>query len=255
MEPGSRCLICGECLNKDLVWCTSCSTPSHKECFSYNGRCPIFGCQGMRFRNSDSPRDRGVTWIQVRDESGREVPQSYIVDFTSPREGASTVLIVLGLFGAFFFGSPTTGQHGGFPHYSTPFWVSTAVGLIAFVLRLGFNDYRIIDAKSRTIWLHNHFFGTRTTTVETTFAQVREVVLAHRVETDRVGTFRKWVVWLKLADGSALQMTDEESQRIPSGAEPVSALSVEAETTAGKIATMVGVRRETVENYTPATTR
>jgi hypothetical protein len=257
MEPGSRCLICGEGLKAELVWCTSCSTPSHKDCFSYNGRCPIFGCQGMRFRTSESPRDRGVTWIEVKDDTGRAVPQSYIVDFTSTREGTAGVMILLGLFGMLMFGSPPKGfrGHWNFPYYEFPFYVSLAVGLIAGVLRLGFNDYRIVDAKSKTIWLHSHFFGVRTTTVETTFAQVREVVLAHRESCYKGNWSRKWHVWLRLKDGSAFQMTDEESQSIPHETSPVNTADVAAEKTADKIAAMVGVKREMLSNYAPTVTR
>ena len=37
------------------------------------------------------PHTEGVTWIEIRDEHGKPSPQGYVVEFTSFREGCSTV--------------------------------------------------------------------------------------------------------------------------------------------------------------------
>lgn len=257
MEPGSRCLVCGEGLGADLVWCTDCSTPTHKECFAYNGRCPIFGCQGMRYRVSDDPRDRGVKWIEVRDEGGQPVPMSYIVDFTSTREAATVIAIMIGVLGMFICAFPPKNHRGAwsFPYWATGFYWSLATAIIAGLLRAAINDYRIVDSKTRTIWLHRHFFGVRTTTVETTLSQVREVILAYHDSHQKSGWQRGWSVWLRLADGSGLKMTDDESQSILDSDQAPQPESTSAHATAAKLSRMVRVKTDVRRDYVPAVTR
>ncbi|MEX2173179.1 MAG: RING finger protein, partial [Pirellulaceae bacterium] len=40
----SRCQVCGEPLAADLVWCGSCKTPHHRECWQYFGGCSTYAC-------------------------------------------------------------------------------------------------------------------------------------------------------------------------------------------------------------------
>jgi hypothetical protein len=40
----SQCQVCGEPLVQDLVYCASCHTPHHRECWEYVGACSIYGC-------------------------------------------------------------------------------------------------------------------------------------------------------------------------------------------------------------------
>jgi hypothetical protein len=44
-----HCLVCGDPLVKCTVFCATCSTPHHEECWSYNGQCATFGCGGIRY--------------------------------------------------------------------------------------------------------------------------------------------------------------------------------------------------------------
>lgn len=45
----SRCMVCGEALAADVVFCKSCKTPHHRECWSYSGGCSTYGCGGRKY--------------------------------------------------------------------------------------------------------------------------------------------------------------------------------------------------------------
>lgn len=40
----SQCQVCGEPLATNLVWCSSCQTPHHHECWEYFGGCSTYAC-------------------------------------------------------------------------------------------------------------------------------------------------------------------------------------------------------------------
>ncbi|HLY75086.1 MAG TPA: RING finger protein [Planctomycetota bacterium] len=46
---GGACLICGSPLERRIVRCARCRTPHHLDCWKYNGRCSIFGCDEHQF--------------------------------------------------------------------------------------------------------------------------------------------------------------------------------------------------------------
>jgi hypothetical protein len=50
MDSEKRCAYCKEMMQDDLqqVYCASCNTPHHAECFQLNGRCAVFGCNSTR---------------------------------------------------------------------------------------------------------------------------------------------------------------------------------------------------------------
>jgi hypothetical protein len=43
------CLVCGEPIGTDMVFCRSCRTPHHMECWQYIGKCTVFGCEQDQF--------------------------------------------------------------------------------------------------------------------------------------------------------------------------------------------------------------
>lgn len=43
------CNVCGEPIEDDIVWCRSCRTPHHQECWQYAGACSIFACGQKRY--------------------------------------------------------------------------------------------------------------------------------------------------------------------------------------------------------------
>ena len=47
------CQICGYPMTEDLVTCSTCDTPHHKECWEYIGGCSTYGCEG-RPANSEN---------------------------------------------------------------------------------------------------------------------------------------------------------------------------------------------------------
>ena len=40
----SRCGVCGEKLASDIVVCSRCNTPHHRDCWQYSGGCATYGC-------------------------------------------------------------------------------------------------------------------------------------------------------------------------------------------------------------------
>jgi hypothetical protein len=45
----AQCQVCGEPLARDLVYCASCNTPHHRECWEYFGGCSTYACGQKRF--------------------------------------------------------------------------------------------------------------------------------------------------------------------------------------------------------------
>jgi len=43
------CQICGEPIESDVVFCRSCKTPHHLECWKYYGACSTYGCGQKRY--------------------------------------------------------------------------------------------------------------------------------------------------------------------------------------------------------------
>jgi len=55
VESDQYCGYCKEQINQTdgIIYCASCSTPHHKECFQLNGKCTVFGCGSVR--STDEP--------------------------------------------------------------------------------------------------------------------------------------------------------------------------------------------------------
>ena len=43
------CLVCGDRIEQELVYCSACNTPHHRECWLYYGACSTYGCQETTF--------------------------------------------------------------------------------------------------------------------------------------------------------------------------------------------------------------
>ena len=51
-EHKPSCQICGAEISKEhIVYCTRCTTPHHKECWEFNGKCSTFACGETKFRD------------------------------------------------------------------------------------------------------------------------------------------------------------------------------------------------------------
>lgn len=51
-----KCQVCGEPITEDMVFCRSCETPHHRECWDYTGRCSIYGCSQTRYYTASETR-------------------------------------------------------------------------------------------------------------------------------------------------------------------------------------------------------
>jgi hypothetical protein len=45
----AACRVCGESLQKKIVYCSACRTPHHLDCWQYFGSCSIYGCGQKRY--------------------------------------------------------------------------------------------------------------------------------------------------------------------------------------------------------------
>ena len=45
----ARCMVCGEALQSQVVYCRSCKTPHHRDCWSYGGGCSTYGCGEKKY--------------------------------------------------------------------------------------------------------------------------------------------------------------------------------------------------------------
>lgn len=45
----ATCQICGEDVTTDVVFCRSCRTPHHRDCWDYYGSCSTYGCGEKRY--------------------------------------------------------------------------------------------------------------------------------------------------------------------------------------------------------------
>ena len=43
------CQICGETIDSEIIYCRSCKTPHHHDCWQYFGACSTYGCGDKRF--------------------------------------------------------------------------------------------------------------------------------------------------------------------------------------------------------------
>jgi hypothetical protein len=48
-STASHCMVCGETLAGEVVYCLACKTPHHRDCWSYGGGCSTYGCGEKRF--------------------------------------------------------------------------------------------------------------------------------------------------------------------------------------------------------------
>ena len=52
----ARCPVCGEEIVSDIVFCVSCRTPHHRDCWNYNGKCATYACGEIRAVPLSPPR-------------------------------------------------------------------------------------------------------------------------------------------------------------------------------------------------------
>jgi hypothetical protein len=45
----ASCRVCGDPIGQDVVYCGTCKTPHHYDCWTYNGACSIYGCGGKSY--------------------------------------------------------------------------------------------------------------------------------------------------------------------------------------------------------------
>ena len=54
----AQCQVCGESLTGELVYCASCETPHHRDCWQYFGGCSTYACGGKNCLEQPKPQRR-----------------------------------------------------------------------------------------------------------------------------------------------------------------------------------------------------
>lgn len=206
----------------------------------------------MRF-NEAPGRGPGVNWIEVKDDHGQLVPQGFVVDFSSGREKAAMFALTAGLGVAFMACMPPKHSHAPMPY--SPFWTWTALAVAAVFgfLRWNLDDYRVVDAKTRKIWMHRRFFRTVSNEPEADFDECAGIVVSSRDHQSK-GSKRTWTVFLTFRDGSAIELVDAQtvSMGIFSGSGD---LPQATRATVDRVCRMIGVQLDFRTDWTPARLR
>jgi len=110
-EP-TACQICGTPIEPPIVWCSSCGTPHHADCWDYLGRCSAYGCAGDVARTSPPSLHRPSEQILVIDaepaavtvESG--APDSHGIDIAKWRYRLVGLAVTVGRAGQILLAPP-----------------------------------------------------------------------------------------------------------------------------------------------------
>ena len=57
-EEDVVCQVCGDSIKTDVVFCRSCKTPHHQDCWQYYGKCSTFGCGERSYRRKRSKHSK-----------------------------------------------------------------------------------------------------------------------------------------------------------------------------------------------------
>jgi hypothetical protein len=165
--PG-ECPICGQAFRDSVVWCATCKTPHHKDCFSYAGHCAVYGCTGRSFQGF--PEVKGADdHALLRTGEGEPVPQFFVADaparFNYLKKGVTAVLWAfcfltlpywLIMWLAFLLGQVPVGKLTVFEILvlASPFLLA-----LWFQLQKRIGNHHVLDRKERTIWFRSDLSG------------------------------------------------------------------------------------------------
>ena len=78
------CPVCGDDLGSNAVLCRSCLTPHHLQCFTWNGRCSVYGC--TEHRTFRAPPGNSITSLQF-DEPLERLTCHVMLEVVQPEAG------------------------------------------------------------------------------------------------------------------------------------------------------------------------
>jgi hypothetical protein len=222
-HPTGRCLVCNSGLSAALVWCAECETPTDRECFIYSGRCPVYACTGMRFR--DGPDGPALTLIPAADTAQEAGPQALIIDHSPRRRIVLLALGVTSLVLAFCLiqNKPSMGRRVSAPLELV--LCPAVVGLVMIGLSRLTHDYWVIDSKTGCVWLHRKIGRWRSLLMKTTFKDCERLVLHGRVVLNSTHYMQAdWTLRL-YTRSRCLSLSDGIRVRYPPAAQPVRTMS------------------------------
>lgn len=63
------CSICGDAFQTDVVTCSRCKTPHHRDCWDYGGGCSTYGCGGRMYHLPHPAPMASGSWSGVSDSA------------------------------------------------------------------------------------------------------------------------------------------------------------------------------------------
>ncbi|MBI4860803.1 MAG: hypothetical protein HY815_11155 [Candidatus Riflebacteria bacterium] len=87
-RPTAICQVCGQSFDgPNAVFCVLCETPHHRDCWEYNGRCTLYGCQGQVCRCSrpGAPQDPAPRRVRVAPPSATSNDPLHFFGDSAPR--------------------------------------------------------------------------------------------------------------------------------------------------------------------------
>jgi len=190
--------------------------------------------------------DWGVNWIEIKDDTGNIVPQSFIVDYRSVREDIFRFLPFVTGVASLFPLIGTGGPPEPFPYSPSWFFAGLVATILLVLLRLSIDDYRVIDGKSREIWLHRRALFTVRLYPVVSFDDCARLSYVYRRYEDKYARGFCWKIRLHMKDGKVMDLTAVEREEHDCAGLP-SSPPLDTKTTAEKIASIIDCRLDPVD--------
>jgi hypothetical protein len=186
----------------ELVYCSDCGTPHHRECFEYNRSCSIYACKGLRYsREGRGGRDVEVITIAMepqsasRDTRARQAPPGprgpssgasvrLVLDVESFSESAVKTLVAVAIAACILWLVTWLPPKRPIPgHRGLPLEVGAgclAALLVAWLMHRSTDCYFVVDQAARVIYYHRKILGWTRLIPRLEFDRVRTLELRTR---------------------------------------------------------------------------
>ncbi len=121
-----NCQVCGEALDEEAVYCKSCETAHHLDCWNFVGTCATYGCCEKKY-TTEKPSGVPTVWRLDEDDifdDSNDGPEKVFTTFRPHMPDAVFFLLGPLIYPGMFFAA-LTGVHGFL------FWIMLVIYLYA----------------------------------------------------------------------------------------------------------------------------
>lgn len=210
---GVNCQICG-CPVEDgeIVYCTCCFTPHHRDCWEYNSGCAVFACCGKVSSTTPTPKDcYGLpVAVDVADIPEEGTPTNLAhritrLDLNTPLEIAVVIGLVLSLMAALVIPLATGGT------FAAVFFPLLTV-VMGFIVTSTDCTY-VLDNEKRSIDFVRNFLGKRTRYTVCNFEEIKAVFVRSKEVSSKGQTWLVYATTIELADGTHVKLIDSSRNK------------------------------------------